>query len=393
MDQLMPAFAQAPPMRSLLTEYLNQDLASQSIALQWLQQSDFGEIDPAWEPTLRGFLDAGPGSPLFEPTIEILARQKGTRLLGSLDRWIADESVSPLLRVQMLQAKVSQNRSLPEDAFALLMKVLQQEKKPALRMRALDILTNSSLTAERKTQLASISPDFSHSELARILPLYRKIDSPEQAAPLAEAIVRSPGFSRLDPDRLRQLFRPLGGESFEKIQDRIALQETELQNREKKLEQYLAEVPHADPDKGRELYFSGAGSCIVCHRVETRGGLVGPDLSTIGRIRNAKDLLESILYPDASIARDFETIEVFEKGPNTTSRIGILEKNDLHTITLVDAAAQTFRIPRSQIESIVPVPNSLMPTGLDATLQEGQLSDLVAYLLQLRGEASEPSIE
>jgi putative heme-binding domain-containing protein len=147
------------------------------------------------------------------------------------------------------------------------------------------------------------------------------------------------------------------------------------------MEGILETINQANPARGRELFLSGAGSCIVCHRVGENGGKVGPDLTSIGSIRGAKDLLESILYPDASIARDFDTVEVFEKGRNGTSRIGLLESDGIDSITLIDAAAQSVKIPRSRIESIVPLERSLMPPGLEQTLPENGLRDIVAFLL------------
>jgi len=42
----------------------------------------------------------------------------------------------------------------------------------------------------------------------------------------------------------------------------------------------------ADPERGRELY--ARARCVTCHRVDERGGTLGPDLSTIGsRVRRA----------------------------------------------------------------------------------------------------------
>ncbi|MGH7378448.1 MAG: c-type cytochrome, partial [Candidatus Methylomirabilales bacterium] len=50
-----------------------------------------------------------------------------------------------------------------------------------------------------------------------------------------------------------------------------------------------------------------AGGCIGCHVVGGMpGGAIGPDLTHIGSRRNAAYLRESILDPDATIARGYE---------------------------------------------------------------------------------------
>ena len=49
----------------------------------------------------------------------------------------------------------------------------------------------------------------------------------------------------------------------------------------------------------------GSG-CLGCHKVGTEGGAIGPDLTHVGSRLSATLLRESILNPDAKIARGFE---------------------------------------------------------------------------------------
>jgi len=49
----------------------------------------------------------------------------------------------------------------------------------------------------------------------------------------------------------------------------------------------------------------GAG-CLGCHKVGTEGGAIGPDLTHVGGRLSAALIRESILAPDAKIARGFE---------------------------------------------------------------------------------------
>ena len=53
-------------------------------------------------------------------------------------------------------------------------------------------------------------------------------------------------------------------------------------------------------------------------------------------------------------------------------------------IVVTDASAQEHTLPRAQITSMQPLPTSLMPAGLDHTLTEEELLDLVAYLRSCR---------
>ena len=393
MSRMIPRFANAPPMHSIITLYLEGEQEQQATALQWLSQADFGAIVPEWEEPIRRILETGPLSPLFESALSVLTRQSGDLLIETLDRWIAEESVSPLLRAKMLNTRNRDSRSLSEETFEMLLGLLESETDPSTRMESLELLTRSQLSAGRKTRLAQLAPALSYPELRSLLVVFRKVETVEQAVPLSLAISQSTGFERFDPDRLRQRFRPAGGAALERIEERISRAETEAASRAEELDNYLKAIPEADPARGKELFLAGAGTCMVCHRIEEHGGQVGPDLSRIGEIRGARDLLESILYPDVSIARDFETFEVIEKGPDQISRIGLLEREDLDSVTLVDAAARKTKIPRSRIDSILPLDRSLMPPGLHQLLGEKDLPDLVAYLLQLKARSDAGQVE
>lgn len=49
----------------------------------------------------------------------------------------------------------------------------------------------------------------------------------------------------------------------------------------------------------------GAG-CLGCHKVGTEGGVIGPDLNHVGSRLSVSQIRESILNPDAKIARGYE---------------------------------------------------------------------------------------
>ena len=102
----------------------------------------------------------------------------------------------------------------------------------------------------------------------------------------------------------------------------------------------------------------------------------------IGRIRNARDLYESILYPSESIARDFETFEVSVKSKDMPVQVGLIDAQTTAGLELIGLSGQKQIIPHDQVAAIKRLPVSLMPMGLDQTLSPEDLRDLVAYLLE-----------
>jgi mono/diheme cytochrome c family protein len=49
-----------------------------------------------------------------------------------------------------------------------------------------------------------------------------------------------------------------------------------------------------------------AGGCVGCHKVGSEGGAIGPDLTRIGARQSAAQIRESILHPDAKVAKGYE---------------------------------------------------------------------------------------
>src|SRR5262249_41710858 len=112
------------------------------------------------------------------------------------------------------------------------------------------------------------------------------------------------------------------------------------------------------------------------------GGKIGPELSKIGSIRTPRDLLESIVFPSASIVRGYEPYVVMTKAGRTVN--GLLKQTAADAVTLVTAERTEVRLPRADIEEIQPSRVSIMPQGLNAQLSRRELSDLIAYLASLK---------
>ena len=62
-----------------------------------------------------------------------------------------------------------------------------------------------------------------------------------------------------------------------------------------------------DPRRGERLFWSQPNQCGSCHRIGDRGTPVGPELSTIGKLRSREDLLDSLLEPSRRIEPKYAT--------------------------------------------------------------------------------------
>jgi putative heme-binding domain-containing protein len=113
------------------------------------------------------------------------------------------------------------------------------------------------------------------------------------------------------------------------------------------------------------------------------GGMVGPDLSMIGKKASRENLYESILIPSKAIADQYIQHSVTTTAEVTIS--GLLIAESPESITLRDANGKDTTIPRKEIEGPVrKLKTSLMPEDIVAGLTEDELVDLVAYLETLK---------
>lgn len=132
---------------------------------------------------------------------------------------------------------------------------------------------------------------------------------------------------------------------------------------------------------GEELFFgNAAASCRRCHLVNGQGGGVGPDLSEIGKKNDAHYLLESIVDPNAKIAKGFETVLIITVEGKIVS--GIIKEETDDFITLVKPMGEIVKIAQDDIDDRAPG-KSGMPADIANQMTKAQIRDLVAYLKTL----------
>ena len=134
-----------------------------------------------------------------------------------------------------------------------------------------------------------------------------------------------------------------------------------------------------DASRGDSLF--AAAACIRCHRVKGRGGVVGPDLSSISRRFSPHDLLEAIVDPAKSVPVDYQSVSVVTQNGNVvTGQIVNLGANGISLRTDALAPANLTRVPHDEIEEIVPSKTSLMPSGLLDSLRREEVHALLSWL-------------
>src|SRR5262249_9137914 len=130
--------------------------------------------------------------------------------------------------------------------------------------------------------------------------------------------------------------------------------------------------------RGENLFWSQAVNCGSCHKIGDRGTALGPDLSTIGKLRPREDLLESILQPSRRIEPKYAAYVVHTA--DGRSLTGLLVKRDEKQVVLRDAENKEIILATKNVETFRPSPTSLMPDGQTASLTAQDAADLLEYL-------------
>jgi putative heme-binding domain-containing protein len=241
------------------------------------------------------------------------------------------------------------------------------------------MLSSVQLHEEQLLALAACLPSFGPVDFPTLLCVFERSRAATVGSALAAAVASSPAANSVPPSELERVLNRYPSESTRAAQPRLSELRAQTAERTARLAALSSQVTaQGDALRGRALFESGAGACLTCHRIGEQGTDLGPDLSAIGRIRQPRDLLESSLFPNASLARDFEAhlIETNDGG----TRMGLVRNETATTISLTLPGGVTTRISRQDIKSVQRAPVSLMPMGLETTLSEQQLLDLVAFL-------------
>ncbi|MBL9209992.1 MAG: c-type cytochrome [Opitutaceae bacterium] len=117
-------------------------------------------------------------------------------------------------------------------------------------------------------------------------------------------------------------------------------------------------------------------TCAVCHRFRGEGKEVGPDITDV-RIKTADMLLSDILDPNNEVDPRWEAFTIQADGGRGLVGLIASETNDA---LVVRGLAGTETLARSAVQSYTPLGSSLMPEGLEGTLDEQRMADLIAFL-------------
>jgi len=139
-------------------------------------------------------------------------------------------------------------------------------------------------------------------------------------------------------------------------------------------------VTPGDAARGR-IAFEGKGGCLRCHRVGAQGALVAPDLSDIGAIRSPASLQRSLTDPTSQMMPINRPVRAVTRDGTVIN--GRRLNEDTYTVQLLDDQERLVALTKADLREYTILTTSPMPA--QKNMPPGELADLLAYLLSLKG--------
>ena len=131
-----------------------------------------------------------------------------------------------------------------------------------------------------------------------------------------------------------------------------------------------------DPTLGEAVFIKAA--CATCHTTSQSEPQKGPYLGNIANTYRRKDLAESILNPNKTIAQGFASQVIVTK--DEFEYTGFITKEAADQVTLRDVTAREHTIKKSDIDERKTLTTSIMPPDLMKAFTVKELASLLDYL-------------
>ncbi len=265
-----------------------------------------------------------------------------------------------------------------EGLFGFLRAHLAAREPMPVRRAAATVLAKAPLTPVQQLALADTMRTVGALEAPKLLGAFERAPNEALGLKLVAALQGSAGLPGLRANVLTALFAKYPASVQRQGEALTASLNAELGRQNAHVDELCATTKGGDIRRGQAVFNSEKTACTLCHMMGYRGGRLGPDLTTIGKIRSERDLLEAVVYPSATLVRGFEPFVVTTKRGETHS--GIMRKDAADEVVLATGPGTEERIARAEIASIQPGTVSPMPPGMAAVLTKQELADLVAFL-------------
>ena len=214
-------------------------------------------------------------------------------------------------------------------------------------------------------QLRQVASEVLLSRLAWTLALFDAVDSGRLPA------------SSLAPRNCKS--RPSQSTMKSKQERAAHLESVHLGRREDVVARYQSALNlDGDVERGRAVFTK---QCSVCHKVEGVGHEIGPNLATI-KTRGAETILVNVLDPNREVNPQYLNYIALTLDGRSIS--GMIAAENASSLTLQRAQNEFDTVLRVDLDRLQSTGLSIMPEGMEETIDPQAMADIIAYLMQVQ---------
>lgn len=147
------------------------------------------------------------------------------------------------------------------------------------------------------------------------------------------------------------------------------------------VQQNGGEIRPGDAARGKAIY-DGKGGCAACHSIAGQGAHTGPDLTDIGNVRRPAQIANSLTDPGKATMPINRPVVITLKNGRVIK--GRRYDEDTYAARLIDERENLVSVSKADMKSYVIRRDTDMPS-FKGKLTDGELGDLMAYLISLKG--------
>jgi cytochrome c oxidase cbb3-type subunit III len=143
-----------------------------------------------------------------------------------------------------------------------------------------------------------------------------------------------------------------------------------------------------DAKRGKEI-FVGKGECSTCHMISGEGGFLGPDLSAYGSSMSSQAIRDEIVKPNRIATPGHRSAVLTTRDGSRLE--GVIRNEDNFSVQFQTKDGIFHFFQKSDLQTVEPTGQSLMPTDYGQRLSADELNDLVQYLMNGGAASPRPS--
>ena len=300
-------------------------------------------------------------------------------------RWASDEKRTAKTRIESLKLLTTRKSKNARDVLDSFLK----SNNPALRSAGREQLVKTDVAAAIDSFDSALADEttttLERQSALQILPTLNRSEADELLANALRTVVHPPANKRRQQFKAVELDVTAAAEKRKVGQIpellRSYFQKQKDATKTDSLAEYRPAMFGGSVDRGETLFRGHRqAQCMRCHKANGYGGDAGPDLSKVATRGNREYLLESIVHPNAKLAKGFGTVSLVTDKGHVVS--GAVQSETDTEITIATTAGDKLTFKTAEIVERT-TPKSPMP-AVHHILNKHQIRDLVEFLSTLK---------